>query len=154
MVLGQCWVLQVILLVNRWKIFGFTALITQDVSPFRYIPTEEPSTTVFVMPGLEVLDKSTPTHIILNNAVSDTSGVFKCEVSAGPPRFSTASRTTQIQIVGKMIMFKLFSSIISEYFPHCTLAQHGRKDQIEIFSCRGFQWKIYFFTKLFYKTLV
>jgi len=70
-----------------------------NVEFYRYIPTEEPSTTVFVMPGLEVLDKSTPTHIILNNAVSDTSGVFKCEVSAGPPRFSTASRTTQIQIV-------------------------------------------------------
>ena len=36
-------------------------MITQDVSPFRYIPTEEPSTTVFVMPGLEVLDKSIKT---------------------------------------------------------------------------------------------
>ena len=55
---------------------------------------------MFVMPGLEVLDYSTPTHIILNNVISDTSGVFKCEVSAGPPRFSTASRTTHLQIVG------------------------------------------------------
>ena len=61
---------------------------------------EDPSTTVFMMPGLEVLDYSTPTHIILNNVISDTSGVFKCEVSAGPPRFSTASRTTHLQIVG------------------------------------------------------
>ena len=67
---------------------------------YRYIPTEDPSTTVFIMPGLEVLDYSTPTHIILNNVRSSTSGVFKCEVSAGPPRFSTASRTTHLQIVG------------------------------------------------------
>ena len=67
---------------------------------YRYIPTEDPSTTVFIMPGLEVLDYSTPTHIILNNVASHTSGVFKCEVSAGPPRFSTASRTTHLQIVG------------------------------------------------------
>ena len=50
---------------------------------------------------LEVLAHSTPTHIILNNAASDTSGVFRCEVSAGPPRFSTASRTTHLQIVGE-----------------------------------------------------
>lgn len=70
-----------------------------NVEFYRYIPSEDPSTTVFVMPGLEVLDYSTPTHIILNNVISDTSGVFKCEVSAGPPRFSTASRTTHLQIV-------------------------------------------------------
>ena len=70
---------------------------------YRYIPTEDPSTTVFIMPGLEVLDYSTPTHIILNNVASHTSGVFKCEVSAGPPRFSTASRTTHLQIVGKHV---------------------------------------------------
>ena len=50
---------------------------------YRYIPTDDPSTTVFVMPGLEVLDRSSPTHIILNNVASHTSGVFKCEVSAG-----------------------------------------------------------------------
>ena len=86
-----------------------------NVEFYRYIPSgeqisykqslmltlsESPSTTVFVMPGLEVLDYSTPTHIILNSVVSDTSGVFKCEVSAGPPRFSTASRTTHLQVVG------------------------------------------------------
>ena len=49
----------------------------------------------------QVLAHSSPTHIILNNAASDTSGVFRCEVSAGPPRFSTASRTTHLQIVGE-----------------------------------------------------
>ena len=58
-------------------------IIVAKVEFYRYIPTEDPSTTVFVMPGLEVLDRSTPTHIILNNVASHTSGVFKCEVSAG-----------------------------------------------------------------------
>ena len=58
-------------------------IISPKVEFYRYIPTEDPSTTVFVMPGLEVLDRSTPTHIILNNVASHTSGVFKCEVSAG-----------------------------------------------------------------------
>ena len=57
--------------------------VLPQVEFYRYIPTEDPSTTVFVMPGLEVLDRSTPTHIILNNVASHTSGVFKCEVSAG-----------------------------------------------------------------------
>ena len=57
--------------------------VLPKVEFYRYIPTEDPSTTVFVMPGLEVLDRSTPTHIILNNVASHTSGVFKCEVSAG-----------------------------------------------------------------------
>ena len=56
---------------------------------------------MFLMSGLEVLGHSTPTHIILNNVAADTSGVFKCEVSAGPPRFATASRTTHLQIVGE-----------------------------------------------------
>ena len=57
--------------------------VLTQVEFYRYIPTEAPSITVFVMPGLEVLDRSTPTHIILNNVASHTSGVFKCEVSAG-----------------------------------------------------------------------
>lgn len=70
-----------------------------NVEFYRYIPSEVPSLTVFVMPGLEVLDYSSPTHIVLNNVVADTSGHFKCEVSAGPPRFTTAARTTQLQIV-------------------------------------------------------
>ena len=44
---------------------------------------------MFLMSGLEVLGHSTPTHIILNNVAADTSGVFKCEVSAGPPLYCT-----------------------------------------------------------------
>ena len=56
---------------------------------------------------LKVLAHSTPTHIILNNAASATSGVFRCEVSAGPPRFSTASRTTHLQIVGEFILRRI-----------------------------------------------
>ena len=56
---------------------------------------------------MKVLAHSTPTHIILNNAASATSGVFRCEVSAGPPRFSTASRTTHLQIVGEFILRRI-----------------------------------------------
>ena len=36
--------------------------------PMQWSP-EVPSLTVFVMPGLEVLDYSSPTHIVLNNVV-------------------------------------------------------------------------------------
>ena len=100
-----------------------------NVEFYRHIPAELPATTVlpaphctglqsppqvFVMPGLDVLDYSTPSHIVLNSVASHTSGDFRCEVtthstdccttakvSAGPPRFSTASRSTQLQVVGE-----------------------------------------------------
>ena len=58
-----------------------------NVEFFRYIPSEEPHTTVFIVPGMELADTSTPTNIILNNVGSQTGGTFKCEVSEGPPRW-------------------------------------------------------------------
>ena len=57
-----------------------------NVEFFRYIPSEEPHTTVFIVPGMELVETSTPTNIVLNNVGSQTGGLFKCEVSEGPPR--------------------------------------------------------------------
>ena len=57
-----------------------------NVEFYRYIPSEEPHTTVFIVPGMELVDTSTPTKIILNNVGPETGGLFKCEVSEGPPR--------------------------------------------------------------------
>merc|ERR1719397_248688 len=70
-----------------------------NVEFFRYIPSEEPHTTVFIVPGMELVDSSSPTNIILNNVGPETGGLFKCEVSEGPPRFSTAARTTNLEVV-------------------------------------------------------
>ena len=67
-----------------------------NVEFYRHIPAELPATTVlpaphctglqsppqvFVMPGLDVLDYSTPSHIVLNSVASHTSGDFRCEVT-------------------------------------------------------------------------
>ena len=57
-----------------------------NVEFYRYIPSEEPHTTVFIVPGMELVETSTPTKIILNNVGPETGGLFKCEVSEGPPR--------------------------------------------------------------------
>lgn len=53
---------------------------------FRYIPTDSPPYTIFLVPGIEVDDLSTPTNIILTNVSLLTSGTFKCEISGGTPR--------------------------------------------------------------------
>lgn len=70
-----------------------------NVEFFRYIPSEDPHTTVFIIPGMELLETSSPTHIILGGVTTETGGEFKCEVSEGPPRFSTAARSTNLQVV-------------------------------------------------------
>ena len=49
---------------------------------------------------MELLETSSPTHIILGGVTTETGGEFKCEVSEGPPRFSTAARSTNLQVVG------------------------------------------------------
>ena len=57
-----------------------------NVEFYRFIPSEEPHTTVFIVPGMELVETTTPTNIILNNVGPETGGLFKCEVSEGPPR--------------------------------------------------------------------
>ena len=57
-----------------------------NVEFYRYIPSEEPHTTVFIVPGMELVEDTTPTKVILNNVGPETGGLFKCEVSEGPPR--------------------------------------------------------------------
>ena len=54
---------------------------------------------------MELLESSSPTHIVLGRVSSETGGEFKCEVSEGPPRFSTAARTTNLQVIGKKKYF-------------------------------------------------
>ena len=48
--------------------------------------TESPPVTTYFLPGVSVMRRSSPTHLIIHNISSSTSGIFKCEVSAGPPR--------------------------------------------------------------------
>ena len=52
---------------------------------------------------MELLESSRPTRILLAAVTPETGGEFKCEVSEGPPRFATAARTTDLQVVGKNI---------------------------------------------------
>ena len=49
-------------------------------------PTDSPPVTTYFLRGVSVHRTSSPTNIIIQNISSLTSGVFKCEVSAGPPR--------------------------------------------------------------------
>ena len=81
-----------------------------------------------------MLAHSTPTHIILNNAASATSGVFKCEVSAGPPRFSTASRTTHLQIVGEPRMRGLYYVVTLSLGPRHMLRLFMREIKVSFKS--------------------
>ena len=53
-----------------------------------------PPYTIFLLPGLTVHDQASPTNMILQNISLATSGMFKCEISGGPPR-SHIYHTTQ-----------------------------------------------------------
>ena len=48
--------------------------------------TESLPVTTYFLPGIYFYRRSSPTHLIIHNISSLTSGIFKCEVSAGPPR--------------------------------------------------------------------
>ena len=58
------------------------------ISHLLTVVTDSPPYTIFLVPGIEVDDMSTPTNIVLKNVSLDTSGQYKCEVSAGPPRYN------------------------------------------------------------------
>ncbi|XP_023321851.1 uncharacterized protein LOC111696475 [Eurytemora carolleeae] len=66
---------------------------------FRYVPNESPSITVFVQNGTKTSEISTPTHIVLESVTPASSGSYKCEVSGGPPRYTTAARSTNLRVV-------------------------------------------------------
>lgn len=51
--------------------------------------SDSPPYTIFLVPGIEVDDLSSPTNIILANVSLLTSGTYKCEMSEGPPRWET-----------------------------------------------------------------
>ena len=48
--------------------------------------SESPPVTTYFLPGVSIHRRSSPTHLVIQNISHSTSGVFKCEVSAGPPR--------------------------------------------------------------------
>jgi len=67
---------------------------------YRYIPTDEPSTTIFRQPGIDVDDhRSTETTIHLRNVDLRTTGQYRCEVSGEAPLFLTAARDAILIIV-------------------------------------------------------
>lgn len=70
-----------------------------DKEFFRYIPRESPQVTIFLLPGVVLADNSSPTRLGLKNTSLATNGIFKCEISAGPPRFQTDIIQTRIQVV-------------------------------------------------------
>ena len=69
----------------------------------RYIPSDNPSLTVFVTPGIQVHESSHPGEIVLNNVDNDTAGRFKCEISGDGPVFQTAVKITDLRVIGKII---------------------------------------------------
>lgn len=58
---------------------------------YRFIPTDNPKTTIFNGNGINVDEhKSTETEIILRNVDLSTTGQFRCEISGEAPLFQTA----------------------------------------------------------------
>ncbi|XP_070513923.1 uncharacterized protein [Cardiocondyla obscurior] len=67
---------------------------------YRFAPTEEPSTKVFNISGINVdLDNSNKSQVTLRNVDFGLSGTFICEVTADAPTFSTASTSKNLTVV-------------------------------------------------------
>ncbi|XP_071651122.1 uncharacterized protein [Temnothorax longispinosus] len=67
---------------------------------YRFSPTEEPSTKVFNISGINVdSDNSNESQVTLRNVDFGLSGTFICEVTADAPTFSTASVSKNLTVV-------------------------------------------------------
>ncbi|KAI5753299.1 hypothetical protein M8J77_025634 [Diaphorina citri] len=59
---------------------------------YRYLPRETPNIQVFDLPGINVDENnSNDTHVTLKSLELNSSGVYRCEVSAEAPSFQTVS---------------------------------------------------------------
>ncbi|XP_011703414.1 PREDICTED: uncharacterized protein LOC105459247, partial [Wasmannia auropunctata] len=67
---------------------------------YRFSPTEEPSTKIFNISGINVdPDNSNKSQVTLRNVDFGLSGTFICEVTADAPTFSTASGSKNLTVV-------------------------------------------------------
>ncbi|XP_044264611.1 uncharacterized protein LOC123011307 [Tribolium madens] len=70
-----------------------------DSEFYRYVPKESPPSRVFVMSHLNVdVSRSNSTVVTLTDVKRETSGEFKCEVSADAPRFHTDIRAAHLLV--------------------------------------------------------
>ncbi|XP_076066459.1 cell adhesion molecule 2-like [Oratosquilla oratoria] len=67
---------------------------------YRYIPADKPPMQVFEWPGVQVdLSKSNDRKVALRDISLDSSGKYKCEVSAEAPSFHTDSGEGELLVV-------------------------------------------------------
>ncbi|XP_058790541.1 uncharacterized protein LOC131663852 isoform X1 [Phymastichus coffea] len=67
---------------------------------YRYVPKEHPSVYVFALPGVNV-DKASSTErsVVLNRVNHNSTGRYRCEVSAEAPFFHTVSNHADMGVV-------------------------------------------------------
>lgn len=67
---------------------------------YRYIPSDDPKTTIFNGDGINVdTDQSTEEEILLRSVDLDTTGQYRCEISGEAPLFQTAFREAVLAVV-------------------------------------------------------
>ncbi|XP_065168240.1 uncharacterized protein [Atheta coriaria] len=82
---------QVALYTIKWYHHG--------VEFYRYVPKESPPSLVFNLPSIEVdIYRSNSREVTLRNVHRETSGMFKCEVSADAPLFHTEIRAAHLLV--------------------------------------------------------
>ena len=67
----------------------------------RFIPEESPAVAIIITKGIKLKDASHPAKIQLHNITQESSGTYKCEVSADGPQFRTAVKYTKLKIAGR-----------------------------------------------------
>ena len=73
---------------------------------YRYIPSDNPSTTIFNGNGINVdKSQSSEEEILLRSVDLDTTGMYRCEISGEAPLFQTASREAVLAVVGKFFFW-------------------------------------------------
>ena len=80
---------------------GGEARIAAVTQLMAYCVADAPHTVVFLVPGMELEPGPAGSHttVLLSGLTREASGLYRCEVSEGPPSFATAARTTNITVL-------------------------------------------------------
>lgn len=72
----------------------------RDREFYRYTPRDDPPSKSFALEGVNVLlEQSNSTHVLLTNVSFNTSGEYRCEISADAPSFFTKAAGAILEVV-------------------------------------------------------
>ncbi|KAF8790687.1 hypothetical protein HNY73_005673 [Argiope bruennichi] len=86
-------------LVTNWKRKCILKWYKNDVEFYRYVPNDWPPGQFLPLPGIRVdLSKSNKNSVYLRHVDLNSSGIYRCEISAEAPSFDTAEAEKEMKV--------------------------------------------------------